>query len=374
MKRRAFLRSGFAIGAAAGLGGGTAVLPDLASALTTRSDGTLRLNSNENALGLSPAARSAIIDGLADANRYPRDNRVRMIETLAEAHGAQPENIVLGCGSTEILQMSVQALFEPGATLVLADPTFEDVPSYAEPFPYEVVKVPLDGRYSHDIGRMREVVEAARGRSLVYLCNPNNPTGTLTPSAEIDAWIESAPENVYFLADEAYFEYCEDPGFWSCTKYIDRPNVIVARTFSKIYAMAGIRLGYAVAHVEAADMLRQFIAKTNANELVLVAAYAALHDDELVPRSLAANTEAKAILYECLDELDLEHLPSHTNFVMHRINGDLDTYRQRMLENDVKVGRNFPPMLSYNRLSIGLPEEMARFTEILRGFRDKSWV
>ena len=374
MERRSFLRTGLALGIAGAAGGGTALLPEPAWAGPQSSDGTLRLNSNENALGLAPAARSAIIDGLGDANRYPRDNRIRMIETLAEVHGVESQNIVLGCGSTEILQMSVQALFEPGATLVLADPTFEDVPSYAEPFAYDVVKVPLDGRYAHDIGRMRETAQSARGRSLVYVCNPNNPTGTLTPSAEVDAWIEAAPENVYFLVDEAYFEYCEDPGYWSCTKFIDRPNVIVARTFSKIYAMAGIRLGYAVAHVEAADMLRQFIAKTNANELVLVAAYAALHDDELVPRSLATNSEAKAILYERLNELELEYLPSQTNFVMHRINGELDTYRERMLEADVKVGRPFPPMLSYNRLSLGLPEEMSRFAEILGEFRSKGWV
>jgi histidinol-phosphate aminotransferase len=373
MKRRAFLRNGLAFGAA-GMAGGVSVLPSLASTLEPRSAGTLRLNSNENPLGLSPAARSAIIDGLGEANRYPRSNRIRMIETLADLHGVETANIVLGCGSTEILQMSVQALFEPGATLVLADPTFEDVPLYAEPFPYEVVKVPLDANYAHDLGRMRDVAESSGSRALVYVCNPNNPTGTLTSSAEVDAWIESAPENIYFLVDEAYYEYCEDPGYWSCTKFIDRPNVIVARTFSKIYGMAGIRLGYAVANKKAADLLRQFIAKTNANELVLVAAYAALQDDDLVPRSRKANADAMAILHGCLEELDLEYLPSHTNFVMHRINGELEGYQKRMAEQDVRVGRAFPPMLNYNRLSLGLPEEMSRFADILRGFRERGWV
>jgi histidinol-phosphate aminotransferase len=138
--------------------------------------------------------------------------------------------------------------------------------------------------------------------------------------------------------------------------------------------MAGIRLGYAVAHEEAAARLNEFIAKTNANHLVLVAAKAALDDPELITGSRDANARATRTLYDVLEELDLEYLPSRTNFVMHRIDGDLETYRRRMLESGVKVGRPFPPMLGYNRLSVGLPEEMERFAEILRGFRKKGWV
>jgi histidinol-phosphate aminotransferase len=374
MERRSFLRSGLVLGAA-GLGGGVGLLPDFALAHEPVSDGTLRLNSNENPLGLSPAARKAIIDGLGEANRYPRDNRVAMVETLAARHEVEPENIFLGCGSTEILQMSVQALYAPGRRLVQADPTFEDVPLYSEPFDYDLVKIPLDAHFAHDIGRMRESAESAENGALVYVCNPNNPTGTITSSADVDAWIDSADGDIFFLVDEAYFEYCESADYWSCDRWIERrPNVIVARTFSKIYGMAGIRLGYGVAHAETASRLRQFMSKTNANELVLVAALAALNDEDLVSRSLEANTKAQQILYGCLEELDLEYLDSSTNFVMHRINGELNSYRERMLENDVKVGRPFPPMLNYNRLSLGLPEEMERFCEVLRTFRVNSWI
>jgi histidinol-phosphate aminotransferase len=215
---------------------------------------------------------------------------------------------------------------------------------------------------------------AGAGRALVYICNPNNPTGTLTPSADVDAWIDSAGPDTCFLIDEAYFEYCEDPGYWSCTKWIRRPDLVVARSFSKIYGMAGIRLGYGIAHEDTARRLREFIGKNNANHLVLVAAHAAMQDDDLVPRSRAANADGMRILHECLDELGLEYLPSHTNFVMHRINGDLNTYNERMLASGVKVGRPFPPMLSYSRLSIGLPEEMGQFSDVLREFRQKGWM
>ncbi len=271
--------------------------------------------------------------------------------------------------------MAVQAFYEPGARLILAEPTYEDVPWYAQPFPYELVRVPLTGSHAHDLQRMKEAADAAPGRALVYLCNPNNPTGTLTSSAAIDAWIETAPEEVFFLVDEAYFDYCEAPGYWSCLKWIaERPNLLVARTFSKIYGMAGMRLGYGIAHPHTAGRLREYIGRNNANQLALAAALASLQDADLVSRSLEANRQGVRVLHECLDELGLEYLPSHTNFVMHRINGDLETYRKRMLESGFRVGRAFPPMLDYNRLSIGLPEEMERFADTLRDFRRKGWV
>jgi histidinol-phosphate aminotransferase len=376
MERRDFLRTGLALGAGIGATsvGGVGVLPEPAHGFPTRSDGPLELNSNENPLGLAPDARRAVIDGIPRANRYP-GQRVELARELATINGVKEENIVLGCGSTEVLQMAVQALSGPEARLVLAEPTFEDVPWYCQPFPYKLEKVPLDGRFAHDLGRMKERTAAAPGRVVVYVCNPNNPTGTLTPSAEVDAWIESASENTYFLVDEAYYEYCEDPGYWTSVKWIaERRNVIVTRSFSKIYAMAGMRLGYGIAHPETADLLRSYIGRNNANHLALVAALASLRDSQLIERSRRANAEGKRILQDCLDELGLEHLPSHTNFVLHRISGDLRTYRERMREQDVFVGRPFPPLLEYNRLSIGSPEEMQRFTEVLRDFRVKGWV
>ena len=374
MERRTFLRTGLAFGAV-GMSGGLSLLPEFAHASPKAStDGTLRLNSNENPFGIAPAARSAIIDNLGEANRYPRTIRTDMVEALATLHGVKPENIVLGNGSTEVLQMSVQALAKPGAKLVLADPTFEDVPRYASPYTYDLQKVPLDSNYAHDIGRMKEIVDASSGRALVYICNPNNPTGTLTPSAGIDAWIESAADDVYFLVDEAYYEYCTDAGYWSCVKFVDDPNVIVTRSFSKIYGMAGMRLGYAVTHEKTAAMLREYIASSNANYLALAAGHASLKDTEIISRSRKVNAEGIRILHEALDEASLEYLPSYTNFVMHRINGEQDVYRERMAEAGVKVGRNFPPMFNFNRLSIGTPSEMEQFASILRDFHKKGWV
>ena len=378
MNRRDFIRTGNAmsmvgLGRMAALPGTAGAAPTSAKLPTGYFPG-LRLNSNENALGLSPAAREAVLATIGEANRYPDDIRARLIETLATQHGVEAESIVLGTGSTDILQMIVQAAATPNQQLVLADPTFEAIIRYQRPLAYRMVKVPLDDHYGHDIQQMRDAVRAQRP-AVVYICNPNNPTGTLTSSADIDTWIEEAPETVLFAIDEAYYEYVRAPGYWSAVKWIkERPNVVVAHTFSKIYAMAGLRLGYAIAHPDTAQRLREFLSSDNVTVLALAAGLASLGDQDLIPRSRAANERAKKITIECLDELGLEHLPSHTNFLMHRINGELDTYRRRMRERGIHVGRPFPPLDGHNRLSLGLPEEMEWFTEVLREFRTAGWI
>ena len=378
MERRGFLQTSLAA-CAAGLAPVTLLpMPLRHSARTARwremPPTSIRLSSNENPLGLSDAARKAIAEGMNEAHRYPGEWRRRVIAALAAKHQVKPEQIVLGNGSTEVLQMVVQAA-GPHATVIVADPTFEDVPRYAERIGVRVEKIPLGAGYVHHLARMQETAARVAGPVLVYLCNPNNPTGTITPSADVDRWIGSAPERVTFAVDEAYFEYAGDGSYWSAQKWIEtHPNVIVVRTFSKIYAMAGMRLGYAIAHPRAAERLERYSAGNNANQLALAAGLASLGDDAFAHKSLAVNREGLQALYHCLEDLDIEYLPSHTNFVMHRIQGELATYNGRMRELGIQVGRPFPPMLGYSRVSIGLPEEMRVFTETLRSFRAQGWV
>jgi histidinol-phosphate aminotransferase len=170
--------------------------------------------------------------------------------------------------------------------------------------------------------------------------------------------------------DEAYFEYANDPLYWSGLKWIDtKSNVIVVRTFSKIFGMAGMRLGYGVAHPETAQRLRSFICANNTNVPACAAGLASLEDAGLMARSVRVNDEAKKIATSTLGDLGLEYIPTQTNFIMHRINGDLQAYIGRMREAGVRVGRPFPPMTEWNRVSFGLPEEMDRWAEALRGMR-----
>jgi histidinol-phosphate aminotransferase len=377
MKRRAFLRNGLlALGA-------PAVLPFDARAdvlLTPRqrrqSGDPIRLSSNENSLGIPPASRDAIMGGMDQANRYPGASRRALTEAVAERHGIPTNGIVLGNGSTEILQMGVQARLDPQLRLVAPAPTFEDVFEYSEPHPWIDLKpVPLLPDYAHDLTGMEEATGGAPGPVLVYVCNPNNPTGSLTSVDDVEAWIRRAPENVHFLVDEAYFEFVDSSVYRSLDKLaLENPNVVVARTFSKVYGMAGLRLGYGIAHPETARALQAFAAGTNCNQLALVAGLAALGDEQWVDKSVAANLNSRQIAYEVLEELGLEYLPSHTNFVMHRISGELRQYIDRMAEAGIRVGRPFPPMLDYNRCSFGLPEEMERWAETLRTFRQRGWV
>ncbi len=381
MKRRAFLRTGLAGVGVAGLSAtplaGAATARGLGALFDPRAstDGPVRLSSNENPLGLSPAAREAVLDGLDEANRYPGATGGALREALAARLDIPPERLFFGAGSTEILRVSVQAWAAPGARLIYAEPTFEDVPGYAAPFPFHLVPVPLTRDFEHDIGRMREAAEESPYPGIVYICNPNNPTGGITPTGPLDAWIAEADEQTLFLVDEAYYEYADDPAYRSAASWAaEKRNVIVVRTFSKIYAMAGMRLGYGIAHPRTAARVRPFTTRNNPNHLAGVAAIASLEDSELVGRSLEANAAAKAIVHACLDDLGVAYLPSHTNFIMHRIRGDLGTYNERMAEAGFRVGRPFPPMTEYSRLSMGLPADMERFAETLRDFRRRGWI
>lgn len=368
MDRRSFLRTGAALGMVGLAGRGRS-----AAKLGSTRDQTLWLSWNENPLGLSAIARQAALDALDRAHRYPDRARAALAVRLAEINGVRPENVVLGCGSTQILQTIVLAEASTGKPLVLAEPTFEAMARYQRPFTSKIERVPLDSRHAHDIGRMKQRV--AGEPAVVYICNPNNPTATLTPTNEIDAWIREAPESVLFVIDEAYHEYVESPGYRSSVKWIDeRPNVVVTRTFSKIYAMAGLRLGYALCNAQTARRFREFISADNANSIVLATADASLQDRDLLPHSREVNTRSKRIATSCLDELGLDYLPSQANFLMHRVDGDLSSYIKRMDEHGIRVGRPFPPMLDYNRLSVGLPGEMAHWADTLRSFRAKGYV
>ena len=380
MRRRDFFRQAGVISSlAAGtnaLGGAGNPLAALVAVPGRRtSNGAVRLNSNENPLGISEAAKDALVEAIVLANRYPSDQQAVLVSRLAAAHDVAESQVVLGTGSAEVLQMVVQAYAAPRAKLVMADPTYEAVTNYQRTEAYELVKVPLTDSHEHDIGRMREAAESSGHPALVYLCNPNNPTATITPSAAIDEWIADAPEHVFFLSDEAYIEYVTDERMWSSLPWIAKKrNVLVVKTFSKIYGLAGLRIGYGIAHPDTAARLMDFASRNNCNQLAIAAAGASFRDEVLMQKSREANRTSREMVQSTLDELGLEHMPTQANFLMHRINGDLATYRGRMAEAGFLVGRDFPPMLDWNRLSFGLPEDMSRFCDSLRDFRGKGWI
>ncbi len=379
MRRREFIRAGTLSGIVAGTGALGASADPLAALVAApgrrTSNDSVRLNSNENPLGISPAAKDAVIEAITVANRYPSDQQAALVTKLAAAHEVGENQVVVGTGSAEVLQMVVQAYAAPRAKLVMADPTYEAVTNYQRTEAYELIKVPLTANYEHDLDRMREAAESSGHPALVYLCNPNNPTATITPSAAIDEWIADAPEHVFFLSDEAYIEYVEDERMWSSLPWIHKKrNIVVVKTFSKIYGMAGLRLGYGIAHPDTAARLSDFASRNNANQIAIAAAGASFRDEELITKSREVNRQSREMTEATLDELGLERMPTQANFLMHRISGDLATYRNRMADAGFLVGRDFPPKLDWNRLSFGLPDDMGRFCDTLRNFRKKGWI
>ncbi|EKN3723551.1 TPA: histidinol-phosphate transaminase [Yersinia enterocolitica] len=342
----------------------------------------LLLNFNENSLGMSPKAHQAIIDALPTAFRYPDAAREQLITNIAAEYQLKTENISLGNGSSETIQAVIQAVIHQAERdnkpiqLVVPDPTFNYAELYAKPFGIPIEKVGLTKEMAFDLPAMQKKVADFNGRSIVYLCNPNNPTATITPADLITAWVKNATPETLFILDEAYAEFVSNPAFSSAISLVQagQKNVLVTRTFSKIFALAGLRIGYGIAHPELISMVENFVSLDNTNTAGAVAALASLQDKPFVQYSRQSTDQARRIVTQALDQLKLAYLPSEANFVFHRVTGDVKTYQNRMKQYHVFVGREFPPAVGWNRLTLGTPEEMIAFVTVLKMFRTKGWV
>lgn len=350
-------------------------------------DNPLILNSNENSLGMSQKAQEAINKRLPKAFRYLRYSsqspRTELMEAIANEFKLTKDNVTLGNGSSESIQAAIQALIieqknvKKPVQLVIPEVTFEYAELYAKPFDIPIIKVPLDSKMGIDIDKMRQNVESFNGVSIVYICNPNNPTGSIVPAKYIDKWVKEASKNrVFFIFDEAYGEYVDDKAFQSAIKWVQakQENVIVTKTFSKIFALAGLRVGYALGSPKVIKKVREFVELDNINALGAVAAIASLGDKEFTKRSIEANAISRKILSDTLDELKIKYLPSQANFMFYQIKGDLKTFQKRMEDRHIIVGREFPPFKQWNRISLGIPAEMRAFTNELRNFAKKGWI
>jgi histidinol-phosphate aminotransferase len=383
MRRRSFIRGGLAAAAAPSLVWDGLLRPapargagwdDPAVPVPLR-DGLIRLTQNENPLGMPPGVLRAVRDAATEGHRYPRLGQ-QLLGALAARNGLDPATVMLGNGSTEILRVAVHAAVARGAVrMVLPDPTYEAVGRFATPWAADVVRIPLAPDHGHDLDAMRAAARSADGPVFIFVCNPNNPTGGTSPCDEVEAWIRDAPDHHFFLVDEAYYEFADTPGYRTLAPLaIARPNVVVSRTFSKIYGMAGLRLGYGIGEPATILRMQAFTSGLNVNHLAHAAGLAALEDDDYIRRSLASNDAALRIATTTLDELGLEWLPTQTNFVMHRVAGDLETYIGHMRDAGILVGRPFPPLLSWNRVSLGTPDDMAVWADTLRSFRHRGWA
>jgi histidinol-phosphate aminotransferase len=319
----------------------------------------VRLSANENPYGPSPKALEAMTDSFTLVCRYPDEHNNILIDKLAKLNGVDHEQILLGDGSSEILKLCAETFTgKDRGTLVAADPTFEAILQQASSNGAEVVKIPLTSAFTHDLPKMLSAAKAG----LIYVCNPNNPTASITPKDELRAFIANSPRKTMVLVDEAYFHFADSPDYESVIPLVkDHPNLIVARTFSKIYGMAGLRCGYCVAQKQTLDAMRLRQMWDSVNIMALAAASASLDDPDQVPNGQRLNSEAKAFTVGELDKLGYKTIPSQANFIMFDCKRPVMPLIQSMKQQDVHVGRLFPALPNHMRVTIGKKPEMESF-------------
>jgi histidinol-phosphate aminotransferase len=324
----------------------------------------IKVASNENPFGPSPLAVAAMQQALAGVNLYPDGNAFYLKQKLAAKLGVEPANLVLGNGSNEIIEFVGHALLAPGADVVVSQFCFAVYPIVTKLFGANLITVPAKN-YGHDLPAMLRAI-TPRTR-IVFVANPNNPTGTLAPREELIKFVNEVPDDVLLVMDEAYLEFLDDPlDLVSLVRLGARKNLILMRTFSKIYGLAGLRIGYGIANAEVISAMEKIRQPFNLNLLAQVAALAALDDAAHVRKTRQNNSAGLNFFGQAFRDLKLEFVTSHANFILVRVG-----VGQRVFEAMQKQGVIVRPMGGYQlpewiRISIGTPQENQRCFETLK--------
>jgi histidinol-phosphate aminotransferase len=326
--------------------------------------GVVRLSANENPFGPSAKAHEAMKNAHGVCNRYPDEANDALIDRIAKINNINRDQIVLGDGSSEILKLCAETFTGPTqGKLVVADPTFEAILEYSKACGADIVKVPLTSSYAHDLEKMG----ASAQKGLIYICNPNNPTASITPKKDLRDFIAKNSPETMILVDEAYFHYADSLDYDSVIPLVkDHPNLIVARTFSKVYGMAGLRCGYGVAQPETIKEMHGFQMWDSVNIMALAAASASLDDADQVTNGRKMNREAKRYTLAELEKLGYKSIPSQANFIMFDCKKPVVPIIQAMKDKNVAVGRLFPAMPNHMRLTIGKKSEMEAFASAFK--------
>jgi len=332
-----------------------------------RAEGIILLNGNENPYGPSTAARKAMTESLGNSNRYPDDAVNTLRQQLAEFNGVEKENILMGAGSSEIIGLVLLAAGGGGyrrGYIMTAEPSYKIWHTQAEAIGYDFIQIPLNKERKYDMDKFSSY-QSKFNAQLFYICNPNNPTGTFVEPKELEDFINRSRSG-HVLVDEAYTEYPDIP---SLAQYaIKVPKVIVAKTFSKIYGLAGARIGYAIAHSETIKRLASIQAWPNANVSMATAAAAsaALKDQGFVKDCREKAGLARQMCYDCFKQLSLEYIPSHTNFILFNIDKITGDFTKRMEAKNIFVQFRNHFGGKWCRVTMGTIDEMKIFCSVLK--------
>ena len=362
VSRRQFLRVVGGTATAVGVGA-SLPLPPYAMATPAPAGQLTILAFNENPFGMSPATRDAVIAAAANGNRYPKQTADALRDDIARGLGVDADMVMLGAGSIEPLKIVTEMFSTPGHGPVTAEPTFEAVVTYAGLSNIEPIKVPLTPAYRIDLDHM---LAAAKGAGLVYVCNPNNPTASIVDKDAMAAFLDQVPGEMPVLVDEAYHEWVDNPRYESAVRYVkEGRNVIVIRTFSKVYALAGLRVGYAVASKATVERMTPHRLQNSLNTVGIAAARASLADQTSATDIRERNARIRRSFLSWLERRGFEAIPSDANFVMIEIGRPVPPVIEALKQRGFLVGRLFPSMPTHLRISLGTEEQMARFEPVL---------
>ncbi|MGG6309576.1 histidinol-phosphate transaminase [Paenibacillus macerans] len=330
----------------------------------------IKLASNENPYGCSPRVRAAIEQELANLSLYPDGSAAELTETLAGRLGVKNEQIIFGCGSDEIIALIARAFFLPGDEAVMADQTFSVYKSNADIEGSVSIEVPLK-EGTHDL-------EAMLGRigpktKVVWICNPNNPTGTIVPHDELVSFLDRVPQQVLVVLDEAYAEYVTDTDYSNGITLLSQyPNLVVLRTFSKIYGLASLRIGYGVGQPGVIKLINQVREPFNTSRIGQAAAKAALADQQFVTDCRSKNRDGITYLNGEFERLGLRYFPAHGNFIMVDVKRPGGEMFQALLQLGIIVRAGFPKYPNHVRVTVGSAEQNAKFVAALEQVLGKS--
>ena len=329
----------------------------------------VKLASNENPLGISPKAQMAIDEALHDIARYPDGNSFELRKSVSEKFGVAYNQIVFGNGSNDILELAARAFLQAGCEAIYSQHAFAVYPLVTQAVGARGVVVPAQN-YAHDLdGFLKAITPKTK---LIFIANPNNPTGTLISKKILKAFLKQVPSNILVVLDEAYDEYLNAKSKSEAVSWLNEfENLIISRTFSKAYGLAGLRIGFGLMHPSVADLLNRVRQPFNVNSIAQAAAVASLADEDFVARSYAANQAGMVQMTQGLSKLGLEYIPSQANFVSFKV-VNAAQINQQLLQNGVIVRpiANYE-MPEYLRVSIGLFSENDRFLTVLETILNK---
>lgn len=324
--------------------------------------GSVKLASNENPAGPSSLAIKVLREGLDDLNRYPDGSCYYLRNALSEKLCINPDELLFGNGSNELIELAVRTFLNPGDEAIMAHPSFVVYPAVVQAAKGENIIVPLKD-LRHDLGSMAsKITDKTR---IVFIANPNNPTGTINTKAEMDSFMGRVPEGLLVIVDEAYYEYVSSSEYADSMKYFRRgKDILILRTFSKIYGLAGLRIGYGIAQSEIIREMNKVRQPFNVNALAQRAALAALNDKKHIERVQGINERGKKYLYKSLDSLKVNFVPTEANFIYVDFKHDIAVHIYNELLKEGVIVRPMGPRAL--RITIGLSGENKKLIEALR--------